>query len=752
MLSSINSEASKFSDYFYKLDSYLYTGKYITENELFIIGSNGYVIYSPDNGSTWERKLTYNEEFYISLNYVKTTNTLFISGTNGILLKSTDKGDSWQKVNLNTINHLLTVTFKDNYGVITGNGGDVFISKDYGETWEKESNFTNKDIKCCTFVKDEIYLVDNLNVIYHKKISETNWIGENRNGEIIKNEIPKKLIYHEGILFLLNSHNLLYKYDNTEKWNVKFLDTIQPRTMHFFTKDTLSLISPNQAKDNYTFFTGMNFGIDNLADSLVPYIPNFPKEYLLYYSYIENIFSNEKGDIHFAVGMNGTIYKYQLEMNQFILVSHLRDIINPSSNKQIFFVNDSVGFIGLGNSVVLRTRNKGTTFLTQKFETTNQYCRQIFFKDELNGFRLLDNFSFLTKTVNGGESYNDFDINPKIYCTNFTFSEDAIVFTGNSPYKGINYGQISVVDNYKNTPKINKFSKDTTYLSNPIFLSENEILVSGSKVEGRILDSNNSTKVRGKEIGIIYRSNDKGITWTEESYNNFRAIHRIYFVNSDLGFASASYFDKDSSVIKCLLRTEDSGKNWIRVLDNSLPYFEDVVINMQKGNGLLLKSDGSILQTSDFGKTWREMIDTLDLETGEGNFTMSYVGNEVYLTSSRHMYRAYPGKFPPNPVSVKSEVEGGAPPFWIYPPFPNPTKSDINFRILWSKQISLEKISFALYDVLGTKIVDFQDISANYELENLARISLEISKGIKGLYYLRANYEGFYKTYPVVIE
>jgi hypothetical protein len=57
-----------------------------------------------------------------------------------------------------------------------------------------------------------------------------------------------------------------------------------------------------------------------------------------------------------------------------------------------------------------------------------------------------------------------------------------------------------------------------------------------------------------------------------------------------------------------------------------------------------------------------------------------------------------------------------------------------------------------LYDVLGTKIVDFQDISANYELENLARISLEILKGIKGLYYLRANYEGFYKTYPVVIE
>lgn len=139
------------------------------ENEIVDVSCNstgkciacgyGIILSSSDQGISWQRS-DENGDFYSSI-AINNKDEFFIVGYNGTIIKSSDDGDSWFKLKnghspLTNNKPFRTIKFKDNIGVISGDNGLIWISKNGGDDWEDISIDTDLDIFDFTFYNTEI--------------------------------------------------------------------------------------------------------------------------------------------------------------------------------------------------------------------------------------------------------------------------------------------------------------------------------------------------------------------------------------------------------------------------------------------------------------------------------------------------------------------------------------------------------------------------------------------------------------------
>ncbi len=105
---------------------------------LTIVGDNGIVMFSPDNGVSWIVSASGTLE---NLNdvYIQDYDAIYACGDNGTLIFTSDRGTSWTPIQTNTTANLNSIEFStalDNTNaLIAGDNGVVLITHDNGLTW-----------------------------------------------------------------------------------------------------------------------------------------------------------------------------------------------------------------------------------------------------------------------------------------------------------------------------------------------------------------------------------------------------------------------------------------------------------------------------------------------------------------------------------------------------------------------------------------------------------------------------------------
>lgn len=106
------------------------------DGTLFIVGEQGGLFRSSDQGLNWERLDSPYQGSLFGLLATQAPGSLLVYGLRGNLLRSSDNGDSWHAVPLEVDSGLAGgATMADGALVIVGNGGTVLYSHDDGATF-----------------------------------------------------------------------------------------------------------------------------------------------------------------------------------------------------------------------------------------------------------------------------------------------------------------------------------------------------------------------------------------------------------------------------------------------------------------------------------------------------------------------------------------------------------------------------------------------------------------------------------------
>lgn len=113
----------------------------IKDAGLFIVGEQGSMFRSSDDGQTWEKLEGPYQGSLFGVISTAQPHTLLAYGLRGNLYRSTDFGSTWEQVELNAARGALefglsgATLLADGSLVVVGNGGSVVVSHDDGQTF-----------------------------------------------------------------------------------------------------------------------------------------------------------------------------------------------------------------------------------------------------------------------------------------------------------------------------------------------------------------------------------------------------------------------------------------------------------------------------------------------------------------------------------------------------------------------------------------------------------------------------------------
>lgn len=122
----------------------------------------GIILTSVNSGTAWKRS-SENGDYYNSIAR-NNNDDIFIVGYNGTIIKSTDQGVSWDKLKnghspLANNKPFRAIKFHDSTGIIVGDNGLVWISIDDGNIWNDISIKTDLDLFDFEFMDSKIIAV-----------------------------------------------------------------------------------------------------------------------------------------------------------------------------------------------------------------------------------------------------------------------------------------------------------------------------------------------------------------------------------------------------------------------------------------------------------------------------------------------------------------------------------------------------------------------------------------------------------------
>ena len=115
-------------------------------NTFTIVGSNGLILRSTNNGDTWSPQSSGTTNDLKMINY-SNLNSIWIAGSNGTLLRSTDYGLNWIPQNIGTTNDLNAIKMLDNIGYIIGSNGLILKTDNGGINWTQQASGTSANLK-----------------------------------------------------------------------------------------------------------------------------------------------------------------------------------------------------------------------------------------------------------------------------------------------------------------------------------------------------------------------------------------------------------------------------------------------------------------------------------------------------------------------------------------------------------------------------------------------------------------------------
>ncbi|MCE1165013.1 MAG: YCF48-related protein, partial [Bacteroidetes bacterium] len=252
---------------------------------------------------------------------------------------------------------------------------------------------------------------------------------------------------------------------------------------------------------------------------------------------------------------------------------------------RVYFTDSLTGWIG--GDRIMKTSNSGTNWTTQILDSSGTGINDMFFLNRNTGFAIGNNYMSLGsnyyRTTNGGDNwtylpstvtYGKFD---GISAT----SKDTVFFTSRNS-AGLNGYIYRSIDGGNSWSLIKSFSEQIYCI--------------------RFTD-NNTGFVCGR-AGLLYKSTDKGLNWTQISGNTLSSLFRMYFLNSNTGWAYGS----SGTIIK----TTNGGMNWNVQLSMSDDVYIKSVHFLNQNTGIAVGIFSSIDSVPTFvtvngGNTWNNL-------------------------------------------------------------------------------------------------------------------------------------------------
>ena len=556
----------------------------------------------------WELQNPYPTSNLLSDMSFVNDSTGWIVGEKGTIIKTTDGGETWEIQESGTDYWLMNVAFVDEQtGFASGNNSFVIYTTDGGEHWERMPGFQwyADPLKSIYVVNPDTVWFGSWNgQIYGCFNYGQEWIRIPPNGdylEINSIQFPDKMNgWAAGGSYGSNTPFFKKSNDYGQTWTKVQNDSLgNILDMIFSDSVTGYLISSKYS------FPDMLWKTTDKGDSW----------------HVKHTFSNDWFKLFFLDNNTG----YSLNYNQINKTvdggnnweqhSFYFGIIFTPQN--LFFVNDSTGYLCDYNGMVAKTEDSGNSWEIK----TKGYYETIYslsFPDEENGWAISQ--TRLLHTDNGGGRWNDVAPMPLSGGRNVTFyNKNNGWFTDNygiSLYHTVNGGQSWDAIGAVATTYISKlyFTDSLTgwycTVSGDISRTEDagyhwtevdKPHIDGLMVKDLVTDGNKIWILCNNDIlseALLYFSEDNGINW-ELYYNDFGIdnIYRILRTDDGTMFVSG----ENNKIFKSV----DNGHNWNLIYQ----YTGSGIMNVFAVNSLeiyAVTSRGKLVYSHDGGTTWHE--------------------------------------------------------------------------------------------------------------------------------------------------
>lgn len=280
--------------------------------------------------------------------------------------------------------------------------------------------------------------------------------------------------------------------------------------------------------------------------------------------------------------------------------------------KDIFFVNQSKGWMVGTDGVILSTDDGGTTWVQARKFTTDAFL-QIHFVNETNGWLLCERnvytrganpTSYLRRTTDGGRSWEkvEFQDGGRERVTRMLFHSDGRASAFGEA--GIFYGLQEDNKSWKKSQTAihyvlldGAFSDDTVGAivgtgGTIMFTEDSGFTWEKASLLGDADTKFNSVFFAGQKgawavgsRGRIFRSNGGGRLWRQQRSGVTANLNDVYFISPTSGWAVG-----DNGVI---VRTRDGGNTWIDVASRTTHKLEKIVF--AGGRGWVIGFGGTVL-------------------------------------------------------------------------------------------------------------------------------------------------------------
>ena len=163
------------------VDTPLNNSSFISEIMGWVVGDNGVILKTIDNGDTWIAMNSGITKNLYGVCFLNTTEGIAV-GADGTVIRTINGGTDWDEnvsITPQTGNTLRAVEFKDNTGWIVGDGGVIYKSSDRGVTWSLINSGISANLLDLSFINSQSgWICGNGGIILHTGDGGTTWTAQ----------------------------------------------------------------------------------------------------------------------------------------------------------------------------------------------------------------------------------------------------------------------------------------------------------------------------------------------------------------------------------------------------------------------------------------------------------------------------------------------------------------------------------------------------------------------------------------------
>ncbi len=287
-----------------------------------------------------------------------------------------------------------------------------------------------------------------------------------------------------------------------------------------------------------------------------------------------------------AVGEGSTIMTSDDAGETWDIKLHPARMNNDYMCKGIHFINETTGFISGSTETILKTTDAGLTWkLKYKGNPSFEWAclNDVCFSDQTTGFTVGDD-GLLLGTTNAGNTWKPIPSGVTVDLNKIVFADSLIGFIFSSGINCLKTTDGGLSWNWE------PLMPDVTHVRfyDCYFVNETTGFVYLNKYEIA-------------QGGIIFKTEDSGITWNPVFENGKASDCKFAFYDEQIGMASCAI----SQYHHVILRTEDGGNAWTEVVYTSFPgNSNNALLYADQSTVLTLGGNGVINKSTDDGLNW----------------------------------------------------------------------------------------------------------------------------------------------------